>query len=103
MNLVAKEYISAKDDEQGVLILSQFTGASRELTDAFIINPYDIGQTAEAIKQALEMPLSEQKERMQRMRQRLQDHNIYRWASELVKELAQVRLENQKGGSNGTA
>ncbi len=101
MNLVAKEYISAKDNEQGVLILSQFTGASRELTDAFIINPYDIGQTAEAIKQALEMPLSAQKERMQRMRQRLQDHNIYRWASELVKELAQVRLENQKGGSNG--
>lgn len=102
MNLVAKEYISAKDNEQGVLILSQFTGASRELTDAFIVNPYDIGQTAEAIKQALEMPLSEQKERMQRMRQRLQAHNIYRWASELVKELAQVRLENHKG-SNGTA
>ena len=101
MNLVAKEYISAKDNERGVLILSQFTGASRELTDAFIINPYDIGQTAEAIKQALELPLFEQEERMRRMRQRLQDHNIYRWASELVKELAQVRLENQKGGSGG--
>ncbi len=101
MNLVAKEFVSAKDNERGVLVLSQFTGASRELNDALIINPYDIGQTAEAIKLALEMPLSEQKERMQRMRQTLRDHNIYRWASELVRELAQVRLENQKRESNG--
>ncbi len=103
MNLVAKEFVSAKDNERGVLVLSQFTGASRELNDALIINPYDVGQTAEAIKIALEMPLSEQMTRMQRMRQTLQVNNIYRWASELIKELAQVRLENQKGGSGGAS
>lgn len=93
MNLVAKEFVSARDDEKGTLILSQFTGAARELRDAFIINPYDVGQTAEAIKSALEMPAEEQIEKMQRMRNTLKDHNIYRWASELVRELAQVRLE----------
>ena len=95
MNLVAKEFVSARDDEKGVLILSQFTGASRELKDAFIINPYDIGQTAEAIKRGLEMPLSEQKDRMGRMRTALKDYNVFRWASEMIKELAQVRLEAQ--------
>ena len=93
MNLVAKEFVSARTDEKGVLILSQFTGAARELEDAFIINPYDIRQMADAIKNALEMPISEQKEKMSRMRGTLQGHNIYRWASRLVKELAQVRLE----------
>lgn len=103
MNLVAKEFISARSDESGVLILSQFTGASRELNDALIVNPYDIGQTAQAIKFALEMPVVEQKERMQRMRQNLEKNNIYRWASALVRELAGVRLENQKRGNNGTA
>ncbi|MFA5059683.1 MAG: trehalose-6-phosphate synthase [Candidatus Omnitrophota bacterium] len=92
MNLVAKEFVSARDDEKGVLVLSQFTGAARELRDALIVNPYDIGQTAEAIKVALEMPASEQKERMESMRGLLKDHNIYRWASALVGELAQVRL-----------
>lgn len=93
MNLVAKEFVSARDDEKGALILSQFTGAARELKDALIVNPYDIGQMAEAIKVALEMPLSEQEEKMRRMRSMIKDHNIYRWASELVGELAQVRLE----------
>jgi len=93
MNLVAKEFVSARDDEKGVLILSQFTGASRELRDAFIINPYDIGQTAEAIKHALEMPLPEQSDRMSRMRNALKDYNVFRWASEMIRELAQVRLE----------
>ncbi|MDD4308725.1 MAG: trehalose-6-phosphate synthase, partial [Thermoplasmata archaeon] len=67
----------------------------RELKDAFIINPYDIGQTAEAIKRGLEMPLSEQKDRMGRMRTALKDYNVFRWASEMIKELAQVRLEAQ--------
>ncbi|HOW35480.1 MAG TPA: trehalose-6-phosphate synthase [Candidatus Omnitrophota bacterium] len=93
MNLVAKEFVSARDDEKGVLILSQFTGASRELRDALIVNPYDIVQTAEAIKNALEMSAPEQKERMRNMRSVLKDHNIYRWASELVGELAQVRMD----------
>lgn len=92
MNLVAKEYVASRQDERGVLVLSQFTGAARELKDALIVNPYDIGQTAEAIRIALEMPQEEQEERMRRMRVSLKEHNIYRWASDLVGELAQVRL-----------
>ena len=95
MNLVAKEFVMTRFDEKGVLILSQFTGAARELTDALIINPYDIVQTAEAIGNALKMPADEQTERMRTMRNTLREHNIYRWAADLVGELAQVRLDNQ--------
>jgi len=93
MNLVAKEYISARDDESGVLILSQFTGASRELRDALIVNPYDIEEMAEAIHMALEMDLEEQKTRMRGMRETLRNRNIYYWAVDLITALAQVRLE----------
>jgi trehalose-6-phosphate synthase len=93
MNLVAKEYISACDDESGVLILSQFTGASRELRDALIVNPYDIEETAEAIRMSLEMDLEEQKARMRGMRETLKSRNIYYWAVDLITALAQVRLE----------
>jgi len=93
MNLVAKEYISARDDESGVLILSQFTGASRELRDALIVNPYDIEEMAEAIRMALEMDLVEQKARMRGMRETLKNRNIYYWAADLITALAQVRLE----------
>jgi trehalose 6-phosphate synthase len=96
MNLVAKEFVMARADEKGVLILSQFTGAARELTDALIINPYDIVQTAQAIVDALKMPVDEQNERMQAMRHTLREHNIYRWAADLVGELAQVKLYNQQ-------
>lgn len=97
MNLVAKEFIAAREDEQGVLILSQFTGASRELKDALIVNPYDIGQMSSTIKQALEMPLKEQIERMKHMRGIVQDNNIYRWAGELVGQMAEVRIEGKEG------
>jgi trehalose-6-phosphate synthase len=93
MNLVAKEYISARDEESGVLILSQFTGASRELRDALIVNPYDIEEMAEAIRKALKMDLAEQKARMRGMRETLKNHNIYYWAADLITTLAQVRLE----------
>jgi alpha,alpha-trehalose-phosphate synthase [UDP-forming] len=93
MNLVAKEYISAREDETGVLILSQFTGASRELRDALIVNPYDIEEMAEAIRTALEMDLGEQKARMRSMRETLKNRNIYYWAGDLIAALAQVRLE----------
>ena len=93
MNLVAKEYISARKTESGVLILSQFTGASRELHDALIVNPYDIDQMAEAVRAALEMKPDEQKARMRRMRETIKDRNIYRWAAELIGALAGVRLE----------
>ncbi len=94
MNLVAKEFVMVRSDEKGVLILSQFTGASRELADALIVNPYDIAQMAEAIARALKMPTLEQAERMKAMRHVLRERNIYRWAADLVGELAQVRITN---------
>ncbi|MGH7381871.1 MAG: trehalose-6-phosphate synthase [Candidatus Methylomirabilales bacterium] len=93
MNLVAKEYVGAREDERGVLILSRFTGASRELRDALIVNPYNIDEMAEAIRSAIEMPVDEQKVHMQRMRDMLKKHNIYRWAANLMTELAQIRIE----------
>ncbi|MBI2095816.1 MAG: trehalose-6-phosphate synthase [Candidatus Omnitrophica bacterium] len=93
MNLVAKEFVMARDDEKGALILSQFTGAARELGDALLVNPYDVGQTSAAIKQALEMPAEEQARRMRRMRGTLKDRNVYKWAADLVGELAGIRLE----------
>jgi trehalose 6-phosphate synthase len=91
MNLVSKEFVAARTDECGVLILSQFAGASRELRDALIVNPYDIDQVAEAIHYGLTMEPEEQKARMGRMRQVLQEHNVYRWAANLVTELARIR------------
>lgn len=97
MNLVAKEYIGARENESGVLILSQFTGASRELQDALIVNPYDIDQMAQAIRVALEMKPDEQKARMRRMRETIKDRNIYRWAADLIAALAEVRLEKSNG------
>ncbi len=93
MNLVAKEFVMARQDERGVLILSQFTGAARELSDAVIVNPYDTAQTAEAIRTALLMRPHEQEERMRRMRALLKDRNVYRWAADLIHELAGVRLD----------
>jgi trehalose 6-phosphate synthase len=93
MNLVAKEFVAARKDEDGVLILSQFTGASRELHDALLVNPYDIDQMAEAIRKALEMPPEERRARMQRMRGVVREHNVYRWAAELISELSEIRLE----------
>jgi len=95
MNLVAKEFVGSREDEGGVLVLSQFTGASRELQDALVVNPYDIEQMAEAIRTALEMDHAEKKIRMQRMRETIKDRNIYHWAADLIAALAQVRLEKQ--------
>jgi len=93
MNLVAKEFLAARRDERGVLILSQFTGAARELRDALLVNPYDIEQTAEAIRVALEMEPEEKQLRVQRMRRVIKEHNIYRWAGNLITELCEVRLD----------
>ena len=93
MNLVAKEFVGARDDESGVLILSQFTGASRELRDALIVNPYDIEEMAEAIHTALEMAPAEQEARLRGMRETLKSHNIYYWAADLITALSQIRLE----------
>ena len=93
MNLVAKEFVATRRDERGVLILSCFTGAARELQDALQVNPYDIDQTAEAIRAALEMPPEEKRLRMQRMRKLVREHNVYRWAGSLIGELCDVRLD----------
>lgn len=92
MNLVAKEFIAARDDERGVLVLSQFTGAARELEDALIVNPYDIESSAEAVRRALEMPVDEETDRMRNLRRIVRERNIYRWAADLVGELANVRI-----------
>jgi trehalose-6-phosphate synthase len=91
MNLVAKEFIAARDDERGVLILSQFTGAARELHEALIINPYHIEQGAEALYRALTMPEIEQRERMRSMRTLVRDFNVYRWAGRMLLDAARLR------------
>jgi alpha,alpha-trehalose-phosphate synthase [UDP-forming] len=93
MNLVAKEFLAARRDERGVLILSQFTGAARELRDALLVNPYDIDQTAEAIRAALEMEPEDKQMRVHRMRKVIKEQNIYRWAGSLITELCELRLD----------
>ncbi len=93
MNLVAKEYVATRDDEAGALILSLFTGASRELQDALIVNPYDTEQLAEAIHLALAMDPRERRERMRRMRRVVKQHNIYRWAANLIAAVSEIRIE----------
>src|SRR5438445_3782888 len=93
MNLVAKEFVSVRDDEDGVLILSRFAGASQELRDALIINPYDLAGAAEAIRTAVEMPKEERHARMTRMRHVVSEHNIYRWAGLLLSELSRIPVE----------
>ncbi|OGL23225.1 MAG: hypothetical protein A3G44_09905 [Candidatus Rokubacteria bacterium RIFCSPLOWO2_12_FULL_73_47] len=93
MNLVAKEFVSVRDDDDGVLILSRFTGAARELRDALLVNPYDIAETAEAIRTAVEMAPEERAARMARMRRTVREHNIYQWAGLLLSELTRIPLE----------
>jgi trehalose 6-phosphate synthase len=98
MNLVAKEYVASRCDEQGALILSRFTGASHELSDALIVNPYDTDELAQAIHTALTMPAEEKRRRMQRMRAVVKENNVYRWAGSLIGELAGIRLETPAVG-----
>jgi trehalose 6-phosphate synthase len=93
MNLVAKEYVTACDDGDGVLVLSQFTGAARELRDALIVNPYDTEQLADALRHALEMGVVERHARMERMRRIVSEHNVYRWAATLIGDLAEIRVD----------
>lgn len=96
MNLVAKEYIAARQDEKGVLLLSCFTGAIRELTEAVAINPYATEEFAEAIRVAATMPKEEQKRRMLAMRKMVQENNVYRWAGSIVTELSSLRKHNNE-------
>ena len=91
MNLVAKEFVAARDDEQGVLILSSFTGASREMSEALIVNPYDGFEMARALDRALRMPATEQAERMHVMRQQVREQNVYRWAGRMLIDAAKIR------------
>jgi trehalose 6-phosphate synthase len=103
MNLVAKEYISARQDEGGSLILSRFTGASHELPDALIVNPYDTDELAQAIHTALTMSEEGRRARMARMRAIVKENNIYRWAGNLIGELAEIRLEPVEAASRKAA
>ncbi|XSC48074.1 alpha,alpha-trehalose-phosphate synthase (UDP-forming) [Bradyrhizobium sp. RDT10] len=91
MNLVAKEFVSARDDEKGVLVLSSFTGASRELSEALIVNPYNIHEMSSALDIALRMPDNEQQERMRLMRQQVREWNVYRWAGRMLIDAAASR------------
>jgi len=91
MNLVAKEFVAAHDDEQGVLILSQFAGASRELSEALVVNPYDADQCAAALDTALTMPAAEQRDRMRIMRGVVREFNVHRWAGRMLLDAAVMR------------
>jgi trehalose 6-phosphate synthase len=98
MNLVAKEFVAARDDERGVLVLSSFTGASRELTEALIVNPYDTEAASEALAAALTMPAAEQAERMRAMRAVVAHFNVYRWAGRMLIDAAQLRQRDRLTG-----
>jgi alpha,alpha-trehalose-phosphate synthase [UDP-forming] len=93
MNLVAKEFVAARDDEDGVLVLSKFTGAAVELRDALLINPYDVVGVAEAIRAGLEMSREERRDRMERMRRQVMEYNIYMWAAKVLGDLRELRLK----------
>jgi len=91
MNLVAKEFVAARDDEDGVLILSTFAGAARELVEAILVNPFDVAETAAAIRRALEMPREQRRQRMQLMRRTIKENNVYRWAGRMLMDAARIR------------
>jgi len=92
MNLVSKEYVASKGESGGgVLVLSRFTGASRELTEAVLVNPYSIEEFADAIKFAIEMPEEEKKSRMEKMYKQVKENNIYKWAADIITELTAIK------------
>jgi trehalose-6-phosphate synthase len=103
MNLVAKEFVAARDDEHGVLILSSFAGASRELSEALIVNPYDTHGMAEAFLQALRMSPAEQRDRMRLMRDLVRERNVYRWAAQMLLDAARLRRHQRVAPSNAAA
>lgn len=98
MNLVAKELVAARDDELGVLVLSQFTGAARELAEALIVNPYDLDQASDALAAALRMSPDEQRERMSSMRRLVSEFNVYRWAGRMLTDAASLRRRERVRG-----
>src|SRR4051812_38171266 len=101
MNLVAKEFIAARDDLRGVLVLSQFTGAARELTEALIVNPYDLEEASSALATALNMSQAEQEDRMRSMRAFVSEFNVYRWAGRMLVDAARLRGRERLTGRLG--
>jgi trehalose 6-phosphate synthase len=101
MNLVAKEFVSARDDERGVLVLSRFTGAAKELTEALIVNPYDIEEASAALHRALTMPAVEQAARIRAMRGLVADLNVYRWAGRMLVDAARLRRRDRLSSEMG--
>jgi trehalose 6-phosphate synthase len=95
MNLVAKEFVAAREDERGVLVLSRFTGAARELTGALVVNPYDLEEASAALATALAMTPSEQAERMRAMRRLVSEFNVYRWAGRMLVDAGRVRQQGR--------
>jgi len=95
MNLVCKEFVAARDDEQGVLILSRFAGAAREMPEALIVNPYHVEECADALEQALAMPAAEQRERMASLRASVREFNVYRWAGRMLADGGRSRLRDR--------
>jgi trehalose 6-phosphate synthase len=98
MNLVAKEFVAARDDEQGVLVLSSFTGASRELAESLIVNPYDLDEASDALSVALAMPEAEQRVRMRAMRAFVSEFNVYRWAGRMLRDAERLRRQERLAG-----
>ena len=98
MNLVAKEFVAARTDLKGVLVLSEFTGAARELTEALIVNPYDLESSSDALATALTMPVEEQRDRMRSMRSLLIEFNVYRWAGKMLVDAARLRNQDRVTG-----
>jgi trehalose 6-phosphate synthase len=97
MNLVGKEYIACRITDDGVLVLSQFTGAARELADTLLVNPYAVDEMAERIYQAVSMPPEERQRRMRRLRDQVREQNIYRWAGKILSTL--FKFEFQEAGA----
>jgi trehalose 6-phosphate synthase len=103
MNLVAKEFVAAREDELGVLVLSQFAGAAKELTEALIVNPYDLRQASDALAAALKMPAAEQRERMRSMRMLVAEFNVHRWAGRMLVDAAELRRRDRLTGRLSSA
>lgn len=93
MNLVSKEFVAARDDEQGVLVLSRFAGAAREMTEALIVNPYHVEETADALHRAATMPVAEQRARMASLRSTVREFNVFRWAGRMLTDAGRWRLK----------
>ena len=95
MTRVCKEFVAARDDERGVLVLSRFAGAAREMPEALVVNPYHVEETADALHQALTMPAAEQRERMASLRSTVHEFNVYRWAGRMLADAARLRLRQR--------